>query len=517
MRIARIFAGLCFLQVASLSQQAGHLFEVRLPGFFDRSFEGGLIEIPCRPIDQLQLLVLETEQRGVSYGNIFVKINGKGAGNVFDRRPSEKGILLTMDASRLRLRPDQLLDPRENTLEVIAQDRRGRRYYQNWIIRTAETGRNELFAYASSVPSSSSAGSPPDLLLEEPRFPPVILAGEKSIQVRLKGIVSATAAGTSVSLNGGALMKPTSTATAVFDETVPVSRETKELILEATDQRGTRRSVTIPVVAQSVTPPNIRIAGQRYAVVIGVSRFGKEGQGALPVLPGAAADAREISSKLKERLKVPPGNLRLLLDEEATVDQIRSVFTSFAAKAQGDDMLIVYVASYGLHDPYKPEKLYVAAHGTQLKALDTTAIEFEQLEMLVDRNVRCNNSVFLFDVSHEMPGTSSPSNRNMINNYLLNLFDEQEGRAVLVSGSTDQVGIQRNGGESISGLFTYWITEALAGGADLNKDRIVTTEEIFAFVAQKVREETKGQQIPRYRLASRAAQRPILGGLEETK
>lgn len=510
MRIAFAWTAFLLTTVSGLGQEPAHIFELKLPGLFDRSFMGGLIEIPDRPIEQLQLRVLGTEERGITYGNIFVKINGKGAGNVFDRRPSENGVVLTMDKSRLDLRPDQLLDRRENVVEAIGQDRRGRRYYQNWIIRANEPGRNVWFAYAATMSPADPNGAPPDVILEQPAQPPVIAVAEKSARVRLKGLVSAAEPGTIVTLNGRPwLAKPTGSPTTPFDDTVVISRDMKELVLEALDKRGNRRSVTIPIIVQSRTPPKIRMGGRRYAIVVGISRFATASQGALPDLPGAAAGARQFALDLQKHAGVAPDNLRLLIDDQATPDQIRTAFTTFAAKATGDDMLFVYVASYGLHDPFKPENLYLAAYGSQMKALNSTAIDYETLEMLVSRNVRCNNSIFVFDAGHEVSGLPAQTGKNMINRYLLNLFNEQEGRAVLVSGSTNEISLRRSGTDTA--LFSDWLADALAGSADVNKDNVITAAELFSFIAEKVRAESKDQQIPRFRLASRVAEQPILG------
>src|ERR1022692_2797830 len=94
----------------------------------------------------------------------------------------------------------------------------------------------------------------------------------------------------------------------------------------------------------------------------------------------------------------------------------------------------------------------------------------------------------------------------MVNNHLLSLFSEQKGRAVLTSGSAGDVALNRPDGQS---AFTYWLTRGLAGEADLNQDRVVTGDELFRFVEEKVREDSAGKQIPHYRLPTRDANQPV--------
>ncbi len=491
------------------SQMGSESFRLKLPEFFDRSFRGGLIEIPDRPVEQLQVEILDAEEQGITYGNVFVKINGKGAGNVFERRPAPKGLLLNMNKRRLQQRPDELIDSHENAIEVIAQDRAGRRYYQNWILRAQETGQNAYFAYASAMLTDNPADAPPDLIIQEPTTPPVLNPSAESLSVRLTGVVSAPEAGTTTTLNGRPFLPATTVASSPFDRRVVVIRQTNELMLEATDRRGNRRSVTIPVIVQSNAPARIRAAGNRYAIVIGISRFGDERGGVLPVLAGAAAQAENIASRLKSYAGFPAENVRLLLDEQANLEQVKSAFTVFAGRAKGDDLLLIYLNSYGLHDPSMPERLHLAVHGTRVSALGSTSLSFEDVQELINQNVVSNNTILIFDVAHELPAPAlhGGTQRNMINRYLLNLFDGQEGRAVLVSGSAGQVAVTGSAGAE---MFSSWLAEALAGAADVNGDRVLTAGEVFRFITERVRAGTGGRETPRFRLSSRTAEVGVL-------
>ena len=47
------------------------------------------------------------------------------------------------------------------------------------------------------------------------------------------------------------------------------------------------------------------------------------------------------------------------------------------------------------------------------------------------------------------------------------------------------------------GVFTWALLEGLRGNADSNSDKIITADELFGFVRQKVRTETKEKQNPR--------------------
>ncbi len=489
---------------AASAQEARRVFELLLPDFQDAPFTGGtLIDLPGRPIQNLSIQVLGPSELGINPGAIQVKVNGKGLGNALNRVANEKGILLVMTPFTLGMRPDQLFDPSENAIEAMAQDRRGRRFYQNWIVRVNEAQVNQLFTYTSAISPDDPRGIPPDIVVNEPKMPPALGIADKSVKVRILCTVSG--AGTKFTVNGAPAGKPATQAVSEVDHTVAVTRDMKEIVLEAADAKGHRRGVRIPVIVQEKAAPRVRFAGSRYAVVVGVSQYGPQA-GAPPALASAAADAKMLAAELEARAKFPKANIQLLADEGARAERIQVALTDFASKAQSNDLLLVFVAAHGLHDPTRPENLYLAPYGAQMDQLRATAIEFADLERLLNQSVRSNNTLLVFDMGHRIEG-GRIAGGNLINRYLLNLFSDQEGRAVLVSGGADQVSGAAAG--KPYGALAHWLAESLAGKADVNRDNVVTAEELFRYVAEQVRAESRGAQTPRFRIAAKSAGAPV--------
>ena len=58
-------------------------------------------------------------------------------------------------------------------------------------------------------------------------------------------------------------------------------------------------------------------------------------------------------------------NIRLLTDEKASMEDVRVGFSDFAAKATSKDLLVVYVATHGFHDPRpgRSDRMYLAWRG----------------------------------------------------------------------------------------------------------------------------------------------------------
>jgi hypothetical protein len=108
------------------------------------------------------------------------------------------------------------------------------------------------------------------------------------------------------------------------------------------------------------------------------------------------------------------------------------------ASAKRDDLLIVFFDGYALHDPHAPDKINLAPYDTNSEQLSDTALEFEDLDLLLSSNVRFHNALFLFDVSRDPGSDWSFAGRNLANSYLLRIASKEQGRAVMVSASVNQ-------------------------------------------------------------------------------
>jgi hypothetical protein len=505
-RRAVVHLPLLLFFTGAFAQEAPIRIQLLLPEFFETPFSGdrSLIEVPERPINRMKIRLLNSAERNLSTGTINVWVNGSAISNIFDSRNVADGTELSMDAATMGKRPDQLFDPRENALEVLATDNRGRKYYQSWILRTTGT-HNPYFAYQGTISPDDPKGVPPDILLTSPLAPPVLKAGQASVRITVKG--TCTSSNPAVAMKIGAQTVSIQSRSESFEQAVDIRRDMKELVIEATDGKQNRRTIVIPIVVQGNNAPKPHASGAKYALVVGISNYG-DAKGALPPLPQAAADAGTLARDLETKAGFRKDNIRLLRDDAATRDALRIGFSDFAAKAQADDLLVIYVAGRAVHDPQpgNNEKMYLAPYGTQMKAMGSTAVSFLDLEMWLNQSIRSNHTFVIFDVGHEVEGDWKFPGPSLVNNHLLSLFNDQKGRAVLISGSAGEVSLARPDGQS---SFTYWLTRGIAGEADLNQDHVVTADELFRFVEERVREESGGKQVPNFKLPSRNAEQSV--------
>ena len=83
---------------------------------------------------------------------------------------------------------------------------------------------------------------------------------------------------------------------------------------------------------------------EKFALLVGIHKF-KESDSTLRF---SAKDAQELGDLLVGQQNFKKENVTVLLDEEATSDNIRLAFGKIRAVAQPDDLVLVFVSSHGL-------------------------------------------------------------------------------------------------------------------------------------------------------------------------
>src|SRR5215471_16895162 len=103
--------------------------------------------------------------------------------------------------------------------------------------------------------------------------------------------------------------------------------------------------------AEAVIPRRTRplaSAGTTYAVVVGISKYLHAGAG-LQNLKYADRDAQAFLDFLKSPAGggVRKENVRVLLNEDATVENLRTAFYTFLAQASDRDTVVIFLAGHG--------------------------------------------------------------------------------------------------------------------------------------------------------------------------
>jgi len=504
-----LFSGFVFLVLNPLiptrSEGPPVVFELELPDFQIPSSHEREFTVPSANVSQVLVHVLKPTADVIDYDAIQTSINGEATATISEVVNGARGKTVKIN---LRLRPGYEFVNGRNTVEVWAQNRRGRQYYSSFVIKTRTENWNQDFTYHVEPAPGATNQVPPQVVLLEPERRVEFSARLNTMKVRISGIATADNGITRVSVDGkNVQLKPENTIrqltrserSVAFETITSINSNASRIVVEAEDKLGSRTQVWIPVVTANhdvVTPVR-----EKYALIIGISRYKNNSRG-VQNLEYADVDAKA----LYELLQQPSAggfereNMLLLANEDATLARIRSALTSFVARASENDLLLIFFAGHGDGDPKAQQNLYLIAHDTSVDAMPQTALAMPDLRRYVEQNVRSKRLILLLDACHSA-GLSSEGTRdlknNLTNQYLENLLYQEQGRAIITSSDVNEKSREDAKWGNGHGVFTYYLLKGLRGNADTNEDHFVTVGELFRYVYHNVRHDTARQQNPR--------------------
>ena len=254
-------------------------------------------------------------------------------------------------------------------------------------------------------------------------------------------------------------------------------------------------------------PPKAVMAWQKnhYAVVIGIEQYRQR----LPKVDFAARDASVMREYLTKTLGYPDENVIIALNEHASKSDLEKYIEQWLPNhVEKDSTVFVYYSGHGAPNPktgegflvpYDGDPTFLEVTGYSLKRL------YENLGKLPAREV-----LVVLDSCF-----SGAGGRSVIAKGTRPVVVSAENPALL-SGKT--LVLSASAGDQVSntydtqahGLLTYFFLRGLQGEADLNKDKTIDLQELFAYVKPAVqrtaRRDYNTDQVPQ-----------LLGSLELLK
>ncbi len=239
--------------------------------------------------------------------------------------------------------------------------------------------------------------------------------------------------------------------------------------------------------------------GKIWAAVIGISQYKTVNS-----LQYADQDALSFSDYLLNQLGVPKDNVFLLTNQQATLVNVRRTLgTELKRKASPRDTVLIYFAGHGAPetDATSPDndglEKYLVVYDSDPDDLYTTGLPMREVEIIFER-LAAERVVFIADTCFSGATTgrtfSTGGRRAVVSEAFLTRLSHVKGRVVLAASRANEVSAERP--DMQHGVFTYYLLEGLRGKADLDGDNMITIDELYNYVSQKVPAATAQNQHP---------------------
>jgi Caspase domain len=259
-------------------------------------------------------------------------------------------------------------------------------------------------------------------------------------------------------------------------------------------------------------PPRIRPVtgtGTTYAVVVGISKYLHGGAG-LQNLKYADRDAQAFLDFLRSPAGggVRKENIQLLLNEDATAENLRTALYTFLTRPTDKDTVLIFIAGHGDEDPNDNRNLYFLTYDTDPENMGGTAFLMSNLQEVYQRVIKAKRVVTFADSCHSFGISGQRSNvsrkeNNLINQYLKQYASEGE-RDVITASDVSELSQEDERWGGGHGVFTYFLLQGLQGKA-ADREGNVTAGQLFAYVKDQVRRATANAQKPQMTSGSAAA------------
>lgn len=221
-----------------------------------------------------------------------------------------------------------------------------------------------------------------------------------------------------------------------------------------------------------------------WAVIIGISSYNH-----MPTLRYTDDDAYRMYAFLKspEGGALTDSQIRILIDEDATYDKIKTAMEEVFSQAGKDDLVLLYFSGHGLRGSFLP----IDFNGFNNK------LEHDEINKILDSSP-AKYKLCIADACHSgsllAMAEKSGEIRNVLEDYYKTLAQADAGTALIMSSKSDETSLESSGLRQ--GVFSHFLIRGLKGEADKDGNKIVSVQELFAFVDENVRTYTMNRQSP---------------------
>jgi caspase domain-containing protein len=275
-------------------------------------------------------------------------------------------------------------------------------------------------------------------------------------------------------------------------------QEVRTVILE-------RAKPAVPAVAPPAPPA--APPSTQWAVIIGVGGYENS---AVPRLRYSVADADAIYQTLISA-GFKKENILLMTDKTERKPTLRNIKwalgTFLARSAHKDDLVMIYFAGHGASevDQRGIERDGLSKYLVPVDAdpddLYSTALPMDEMQNVLARIEAERVTVFLDACYSGAAGgrtfASTKTRAVNVDDIFLDRLTRSKGRAIVTASRPSELSIEL--AELGHGIFTYYLVRGLQGYADINRDGIVSLQELYEYLALEVSRKSRqvgGNQHP---------------------
>jgi len=220
-----------------------------------------------------------------------------------------------------------------------------------------------------------------------------------------------------------------------------------------------------------------------YALVVGVASYEH-----MPSLKYTDDDAYQLYAFLKspEGGAIPNENIKVLVDDVATKNNILMSMEQLFSKADANDVVLLYMSGHGLEGSFIPSDF--DGYRNQLA--------YNDINEILNKS-KAKHKLCIADACHSGSLVASKGSdfAPAVNNYYSILGGlESGGTAMLLSSASNELSLEYSGLRQ--GVFSHYLMNGLRGAADNDHNKIVTISELYSYMYSNVRTYTQNKQSP---------------------
>ncbi len=231
----------------------------------------------------------------------------------------------------------------------------------------------------------------------------------------------------------------------------------------------------------AAAPPVNTPIYDKWALIIGISKFKDPSIN----LKYPAKDARDLYNFLLKQGNFAPDHVKLLLNEEATRENILSALGDkwLPRVANPNDLVVIYISSHGSPAGMDVRGVnYIVAYDTDRDSLFSTGLPMQDLVRIIKGRVHADRIVLMLDACHS--GAATPEGKGVFQQGNVNVDEIVAGTGQLVISSSQPDQVSWESKTTPNGVFTQYLIEGLKQKGDRT-----TLGEAFAYMRDQVQTE----------------------------